>query len=172
LDEINKPIKSNKPGGKTETMSLAKYEQGIYISISRKSHYSGFLIDSHSPLQFWPFQSTGIYFFSTEFENLKNELSNNNVSQPIFLIVQAWVTNARIDHASRARKQVFTTPQSGGHFRTSYEDIHCARAAPQAPHRFIGALYATRELHFFAITHSAAVTSSSLPCLQEKLQGS
>jgi len=31
LDEINKPIKSNKPGGKTETMSLAKYEQGIYI---------------------------------------------------------------------------------------------------------------------------------------------
>ena len=31
MDEINKPIKSNKPGGKTETMSLAKDEQGIYI---------------------------------------------------------------------------------------------------------------------------------------------
>ena len=144
--------------------------EGIYISISRKSHYSGFLIDSHSPLQFWPFQSTGIYFFSTEFEILKNELSNN-VSQPIFLIVQAWVTNARIDHASRARKQVFTTPQSGGHFRTSYEDIHCARAAPQAPHRFIGALYAIRERSFFVTTHAASFRVELSSCLNKSFKG-
>ena len=70
----------------------------------------------------------------------------------MFLMVQAMLANARIDQASRARKQVFTTPQSGGHFRTSYEYIHCARGAPPPPsiHRSAvrdarGSLFAIRS---------------------------
>ena len=107
---------------------------------------------------------------TTEFENLNHELSNY-VSQPMFLMVQAWLTNARIDQASRARKQVFTTPQSGGHFRTSYEDIHCARAAPQPPHRFIGALYVIRERSFFVTTHAASFRVELSSCLNKSFKG-
>ena len=42
MDEINKPIKSNKPGGKTDTMSLAKYRYEARYINTKVPRYSEF----------------------------------------------------------------------------------------------------------------------------------